>query len=132
MSYYICVTNEKNFKIIKDTLIWGVNEYHKNKISKIKKGDLLIFYIQVKKLGGVFKVVSDLYYSRKMIFPNDLYSLRVKLKKIKIPREFIDISTDQISKLRFIKNKKRWGGSIQGIPMREIPEQDFNFLWGLF
>jgi len=33
-----------------------------------------------------------------------------------------------ISDLKFIKNKKKWTGHIQGKAMGEIPEEDFNLI----
>jgi predicted RNA-binding protein len=33
-----------------------------------------------------------------------------------------------IPKLKFIKNKQKWTGHIQGKAMREIPEEDYNLI----
>ncbi len=34
MTYWLCITNEDNWKVIKDKKIWGVSERHKNTIDK--------------------------------------------------------------------------------------------------
>jgi predicted RNA-binding protein len=39
MNYWLCITNEENWKVIREKNIWGVPERHKNTIAKVKFGD---------------------------------------------------------------------------------------------
>ncbi len=50
MAYWLCITNEENWQIIKKNNIWGVAERHKNTISKVKKGDRCLIYVKQEKI----------------------------------------------------------------------------------
>ena len=39
MAYWLCITTEENWKVIKQKNIWGVQEKHRNTIAKVKPGD---------------------------------------------------------------------------------------------
>jgi predicted RNA-binding protein len=58
---------------------------------------------------------------------NEVFPLRIKLKPIKIFDKPVDFKS-LIPKLKFIKNKQKWTGHIQGKAMREIPEEDYNLI----
>ncbi|MEM2458233.1 MAG: EVE domain-containing protein, partial [Archaeoglobaceae archaeon] len=45
MAFWLCITTEENWEIIKNKNIWGVPERHKNTISKVKNGDRLLIYL---------------------------------------------------------------------------------------
>ena len=51
MTYWLCITNEENWKVIKEKNIWGVPERHKNTIAKVKPGDKLLIYLKQEKVG---------------------------------------------------------------------------------
>ncbi|AAB99392.1 TPA: EVE domain-containing protein [Methanocaldococcus jannaschii] len=141
MAYWLCITNEDNWKVIKDKKIWGVAERHKNTINKVKVGDKLIIY-EIQRSGkdykppyirGVYEVVSEVYKDSSKIFkptprnPNEKFPYRVKLKEVKVfvpPINFKDL----IPKLKFITNKKKWSGHLMGKAMREIPEEDYKLI----
>ncbi|RLI77834.1 hypothetical protein DRP05_09060 [Archaeoglobales archaeon] len=58
-----------------------------------------------------------------------MYPLRIRLKPIRVFSTPIDFKS-LIPELKFIKNKQRWVGHIQGKAMREIPEEDFRHIMG--
>ena len=69
MAYWLCITNEDNWKVIKHKKVWGVAERHKNTINKVKVGDKLLIY-EIQRSGkdykppyirGVYEVVSEVY-----------------------------------------------------------------------
>jgi len=142
MTYWLCITNEVNWKVIKEKNIWGVPEKHKNTIMKVKPGDELLIYLKQEKVNnevkeprivGVFEVISEPFkdstriFSSKGMRTNETFPWRVKIKPIKIfdkPIEFKPL----IPKLKFITNKKKWSGHLKGKAMREIPEEDFKLI----
>jgi len=141
MTYWLCITNEENWKVIKAKNIWGVPGRHKSTISKVKPGDKLLIYLKQEKIGdelkeprivGVFEVASEVFEESSRIFKaprgsNEVFPYRIKIKPIKIfdkPLEFKPL----IPKLKFIKNKRNWSGHLKGKAMREIPEEDFELI----
>jgi len=140
MTYWLCITNENNWKVIREKNIWGVPERHKNTIMKVKPGDKLVIYLKQEKINdevkesrivAVYEVVSEpfkdstrIFSSKGMRSSSEIFPWRVKIKPIKIfdkPVEFKPL----IPKLKFITNKKKWSGHLMGKAMREIPEEDF-------
>ena len=141
MAYWLCITNEENWNVIKEKNIWGVPQRHKNTIAKVKPGDkCLIYVMSTKKDKGVipprivaaYEIISDVFEDRSRIFKslpgrNEVFPYRVKLKPIKIFEKPIDFKS-LIPELNFIKNKKKWTGHIQGKAMWDIPEEDFKLI----
>lgn len=140
MTYWLCITNEENWKVIKGKNIWGVPERHKNTIMKVKKGDKLLIYLKQEKVSdetkhsrvvAVYEAASEVFRDSSRIFKspkgmgNENFPLRIKLKPVKI----FDIEFKPlISKLKFITNKKKWSGHLMGKAMREIPEDDYKLI----
>jgi len=145
MAYWLCITNEENWEVIREKNVWGVPERHKNTILKVKKGDKLLIYLKQEKVDdeikpprivGVFEVISEvsrdssrIFSSKGMRKSNETFPYRIKIKPVKIFDEPIEFKP-LIPKLKFIKNKKKWSGHIQGKAMREIPEEDFRLIEG--
>lgn len=142
MAYWLCITNEDNWEVIRQKNIWGVPERHRNTISKVKPGDKLLIYLKQEKIGeeikpsrivAVYEAASEPFKDSTRIFKspkgmgNETFPLRIKLKPVKIfpkPVEFKPL----IPKLRFITNKRKWSGHLMGKAMREIPEEDFKLI----
>lgn len=143
MAYWLCITNETNWKVIKERNVWGVPERHKNTIAKVKPGDKLVIYLKQEKVNdevkeprivAVYEVVSEPFKDSSRIFSSkgmrssgETFPWRVKIKPIKIfdkPIEFKSL----IPKLKFITNKRMWSGHLMGKAMREIPEEDFRLI----
>ena len=141
MAYWLCITNDENWDAIRKKNIWGVSQRHRNTIAKVKPGDKCLIYVKSTKkdneilpprIVAIYEVVSEVFEDRSKIFKSssgksEVYPYRIKLKPVKIfekPVEFKSL----ILELKFIKNKKRWTGHIQGKAMREIPEEDFRLI----
>jgi predicted RNA-binding protein len=133
MKYWLCVTNQENWEVIKEKNIWGVEERHRNTISKVRPGDKLLIYVMGTKkdneslpprIVAVYEAVSEMFtdYSRR--FKGKLYPLRIRLRPIAIFSKPLDFR-ELVPKLSFIKNKRVWAGHIRGKAMREIPKGDF-------
>lgn len=137
MAYWLCITNSENWKIIKKEKIWGVSDRHKNTISRVKPGDKLVIYgIQEKvnkneflepRIYGIYEAKSEVFRDSKRIFKSktgELYPHRVELEPLVVPEKPLEFKP-LISRLEFIKNKKKWNTHFFGRAMREIPEVDY-------
>ena len=132
VKYWLCVVNEANWRIVKERLLWGVSERYKRKMNEVSEGDLLVFYVKPKRIGGIFKVISKPFVDKKVVFSSEgfrtgeVFPYRVRLKSLLIPPEPLPFEP-LIPRLSFIKNKARWTGYIRGA-MREIPEGDYELI----
>ncbi|HIH69352.1 EVE domain-containing protein [Methermicoccus shengliensis] len=142
MPYWLCITNEENWKVIKEKNMWGVPERHENTIKRVRPGDKLLIYVKQERekdeikeprIVAVYEVASEVFRDSSRIFKspkgmgNETFPLRIKLKPIKIfekPVEFKPL----IPKLKFITNKRKWSGHLMGKAMREIPEEDYELI----
>ena len=142
MAYWLCITTEENWNVIKQKNVWGVQEKHRNTIGKVKIGDKCLIYVILTKkddeiipprIMAAYEITSEVFVDRSRIFKpparnkSETFPLRIKLKPIKIFEKPVDFKS-LIPKLRFIKNKQKWTGHIQGKAMREIPEEDYNLI----
>ncbi len=143
MAYWLCITTEDNWKVIKQKNVWGVAERHKNTIAKVKPGDKLLIYLKQERsrdevkeprIVAAYEVVSEPFKDSTKIFKapkgmgNETFPWRIEIKLIKIfdkPIEFKPL----IPKLKFITNKKKWSGHLMGKAMREIPEEDYRLIF---
>jgi len=142
MPYWLCITNEENWKVIKEKNIWGVPERHENTIRRVKPGDKILIYVKQERdkneikeprIFAVYEAASEVFRDSSRIFKtpkgmgNETFPLRIKLKPIKIFEKPIDFKS-LISKFKFIKNKQKWSGHLMGKAMREIPEEDYELI----
>ena len=132
MKYWLCVTNEENWPIIKEKLVWGVPEKRRNLIARVKPGDILVIYVKPKKIGGVFKVTSEPYEDRKKVFKwrkygkEDVFPHRVNLEPVIVSKEPVDLG-EVIPSLDFIQGKKQWSAPLRK-GMIEISKEDYEKL----
>ncbi|HDN17723.1 MAG: EVE domain-containing protein [Thermoprotei archaeon] len=129
--YWICVTSEENWEVIKARGVWGVSERGKHYIMSVKPGDLLIFYVIPKRIGRIFKAVSEPYVNQEQIFipvksRNEIFEYRVKVEPLLLPDKPIDF-VPLVEKLSFIKNKKRWSAPLRRAMLR-ISEEDYKVI----
>ena len=131
MAYWICVVNDENWAVVRSQHVWGVSKRWEKIISQVREGDLLIFYVIPKSLGGIFEAVSEPYYDESPIFypvkaREEKFPYRVKLKPILLPKEHIDF-TPLVPKLSFTKNKQYWSAPFRRA-MFKIIEEDFKII----
>ncbi len=142
MAYWLCITTEENWKIVKEKNVWGVPERHRNTIAKVKHGDKLLIYLKQEKIGdeikeprivATYEVVSELFKDSTKIFKtpkgmgNETFPWRVKIKLVKIFKKPVEFKP-LIPKLKFITNKRKWSGHSMGKAMREVPEEDYKLI----
>lgn len=129
MKYWICVTNQINWDVVREQRVWGVTDRNRRRLQKVEPGDILVFYVKPKTIGGIFRAISKPFESDKKIFssigfvPKETFPNRVRLEEVVIPKEPIAFGR-LVPKLGFIANKKRWGGYLM-TAMLEIPEEDY-------
>ncbi len=68
MNYWLCVTNEENWNIVKEKGIWGVPRNSKKQIENVSVGDQIVFYVMPKRLFGIFEAISKPFESREALF----------------------------------------------------------------
>ena len=133
MKYWLCVTNQENWEVIRGRNIWGVEERHKNTISKVKLGDRLLIYVMGTKkeneslsprIVAAYEAISEVFIDSSRIFKGKLYPLRIRLRPIAVFSKPLDFR-ELVPRLSFIRNKRMWVGHIRGKAMREIPKGDF-------
>jgi len=136
MTYWIFVTNEQNWKVVKEKNVWGLPRGRENSIKRVKKGDKAFIYLMQEKtknktvptrIIGFFEVVSDPFTSSERIFKDRLYPNRVRLKPILVlEKNYLEFKP-LVPKLSFIKNKNYWSGYFRS-GLVEISEKDYELL----
>jgi predicted RNA-binding protein len=129
------VTNEDNWNVVKARKVWGVPEKRgKRQIEAVKPGDYLVFYVTPKRIGGIFKAVSEPFESKERIFSwadfgrEEMFPYRVKLEPNVVARE--PVPFDKLAgKLSFSKGHKHWSIMLRRA-MIKISERDFEVVHG--
>jgi predicted RNA-binding protein len=130
VNYWLCVTNEDNWNVVRKLKIWGVPEKRgRRQIESVKAGDHLVFYVTPKRIGGIFKAVSEKFESKEKIFSwadfgrEEVFPHRVKLESVVVAKE--PVSFDKlIGKLSFTKGLRHWSIMLRRA-MFEISQKDF-------
>ncbi|MFH1237904.1 MAG: EVE domain-containing protein [archaeon] len=127
MKYWLFVTDEDNWKIIRDKEIYGFNDKTKKLLEKLNENDLVIVYIKGKLIGGCFEIKS-LKEESKIKFNGGGYPYKIKLKKIIVPESPMDFTKNMIDSISIFKDKKKWGTILMGRATKEITKKDYYFL----
>ena len=133
VNYWLCVTNEENWKVVKKLKVWGVPKRDRRQIEGVKLGDFLVFYVMPQRVMGAFKVVSEPFESGERMFSwgefgrEESFPHHVKLEPVIIPKEPLQFK-ELIPRLKFITNKKMWSGHLRRA-MRTIPKEDYDLIF---
>jgi len=129
--YWLCIINEDNYKIVKQEKTLGVNEQYSLALRKFKKGDMVVFYVKRRKLGGAFQVDSNMYEDREnIIFSGGDFPYRIKLKIVKLPKSgMIEWDDEMIRRVQFFRNKEKWMLHLLGRAFCEISIGDYGYLY---
>lgn len=133
VNYWMCITNEENWKVIKEQKIWGVPEKRGRRlIEGVRPGDLLVIYVMPKRIGGIFRAISEPFESREKIFNwaefgrEEIFPYRVRLEPVNVPetpRPFEKL----LGKLSFTKDVKRWSLKLRRATLK-ISNKDFKLI----
>jgi predicted RNA-binding protein len=139
MNYWLFVTTVGNWKIITEKSFIGIPKRNESALSRVKRGDKCLIYIKQRREGGVYEeplvsgeyqIVSDVYVEKTRVFDSpdtgqrEVYPLRLRLKRLGSLSEPVPFRPI-VPKLSFILNKWRWGASLQGRGLINIPEKDY-------
>jgi predicted RNA-binding protein len=131
MNYWLFVTSPENYEVSRERNLLGFAEKYKEPLSQVHRGDKGLIYIAgMYVVRGDYKIISEAYFDNSRIFKspvrnkNEIYALRLKLKCLTPSTEPIPFRP-LVRNLSFIKNKKRWGPTLQGRALLEIPEADY-------
>ena len=129
VNYWLCVTNEENWEVVKKRKLWGVSERNRAQIEKVELGDNLVFYVKPQRLMGIFQAVSKSFKADEGIFSTsgfasgEIFPYRVELKSYVMPKEPV-LFKIIVPKLKFITNKEKWMGHLRRA-MQIIPKEDY-------
>jgi predicted RNA-binding protein len=129
MNYWICVTDEENWRVIRDKRVWGVPEGRRRLIEGVTPGDLLVIYVKPKRIGGVYKAVSKPYESREEIFrraEGEVYPYRVDLAPYRVPMN--PVEAGEIMKNLSISPKGRYWTAPLRRGMARLSEEDYGMI----
>ena len=126
-NYWLTLTNEKNWRIIKQQEVYAFNDANKKNFDKVKIGDFIVMYVIRKKFGGLFKVINKKM-SEKIIFEGDVYNHQIKLKMEFIPEECLNASEKVVNNISIFKDHVRWGTILFGRAIKKITKEDYEFL----
>ncbi len=119
---WLLVTSEENYFTCLGRQRWGDENY--KRISRIKAGDLLIFYIKgVHKLGAVAVASTPVYRSSEATWTDRQYPYRIDFWILINPAAPLDFRPF-IPQVRFLQRKdEKWGTALQTSSL-EIPDSD--------
>lgn len=122
--YWFFITDEKNWKIIKQKNIYAVKEKHFKKFNKVSLNDIVIFYITGKMIGGIFSIKSK-EDNNKILFGEYGYKHKFNLNKILVSQEPLRVKRELIDKISVFKNLgDRWDVILMGRPIVELNKKD--------
>lgn len=124
--YWIFVTDDTNWKIIKHRNIYGFNNRSKKYLDNLNEGDFIVMYIKGSKIGGLFKIKS-LVCKSKLNFKSGVYPYKISLVKILIPKQMMNIKRI-VQNISIFKGMKRWGGALMGKSVRELNRIDYFYI----
>ena len=125
INHWICVTTKENWEVIKKQNVWGVTDRHQKVLAETKVGDLLVFYVISKQVGGIFEVKTKPTRDSKRMFKGGSFPYKIKIKPVLVPKSPVEFSAKFRAKLAFIKNKQRWSAYFRRA-MLPISEKDFH------
>ena len=84
-------------------------------------------------LGGIFSAETSFFENEETLFEtkgfleNEKFPFRIKIKPLLIPKKPLNFAPF-VKELKFIINKRIWGGCFFGKAMRSISKEDFEIL----
>jgi len=135
VKYWVCVTTEENWKIIRKSNIWGVPERARRIIENVEPGDMLAIYVIQTRLRdkivpsrfvGIFEASSKPFYDESKLFvkyKGKAFPYRIRLKPVRIFHKPLYVKS-LVPRLSFIRNKRFWTVYFRRA-MFEIPKEDF-------
>lgn len=126
--YWLCVTTYNNYDTTLRENVWGVRKRFEKKLKMIKKGNWIVFYVIGKKLGGIFEVMSGIFFEDTNIFVGGKFPYRIRLKGVLAPKIPVDWSNEIVYNLKFIKDKSKWKHYLHGRTIVPVSANEMEYL----
>jgi len=137
LRYWLCITIPENWQIVRERLVWGVEERYQKTISRLARDDFLIFYTTnpQKAIAGIYTVASSWYHENTPIgwvkrakgkpvlttFP-----FRVRISPHIVPSQPVPVDEELFERLLFVTDKSPRGRVVFFFPsMVLISDEDF-------
>jgi len=135
--YWIWPVASYNWNVVKERNIWAT--YSKSSTKKVKKGDVIIFYLVGQgRFSGIFEVKSEWYENKSLVWTDEIQENR-KLYPYECMLESIKTGTaplaELVQRLSFIGNKSIPGAYLMGTHggpanfARPIPVEDYKVIF---
>ncbi len=129
--YWLMITNLENWEIVKGHSVYGFRKKDEKYLSFINIGDYVLMYVIPKKIGGIFKIYKTSKKATKNLnvdFKGGPYPIKIKLEKVFVPKDFLEMNENIIKHISIFKNVKRWGTILMGRSLKEITKEDFIYI----
>lgn len=125
--YWLTLTDQENWEIIKNYQIYAINS--DNKFNLLEKEDKLVMYLIPKQICGLFSI-KKLKTDMKIRFKNKNYKYYFELEPLlTLNKPFLVCDKRSrgpiVEQVSIFKNAKRWGAVLMGTPIIEITEDDY-------
>ena len=127
MKYWLILTNEENWEVISKSEIYGFDKKNKKNLELINESDLVVVYVIPKKIGGLFKIEKKAYLT-DVNMKSGSYPNKIKLKKILIPKCFLEINDIIVGQISIFQGAIRWGSILMGRSIIELNKQDYKLI----
>ena len=125
-STWLLITSPTNFRLCMDAAIWG--DDRRNRISKMRPGDRVLFYIKgLQALGACGLVSSEVFEDATPYWPDGAYGYRIRVQvllRAELPIHFKLL----LPELEGFSKDRSWGTALQ-TSQKELLPQDAAFLW---
>jgi predicted RNA-binding protein len=116
MQYWLWSATQENWEIVARKKVWAT--YNKNVATKVRKGDIFIFYVKgTLHFKGAFRVASDWYETKELVWSDEIKEQKKKYPH-QISLEVIQLGEanykDLVPKLKFVEKKHALQVYVQG------------------
>jgi predicted RNA-binding protein len=137
LRYWLCITIPENWQIVKEKLVWGVEERYQMTMRRLVEDDFLIFYTTnpQKAIAGIYTVASGWYQDnipigwvkrvKRKPVPTT-FPFRIKIVPHIVPPQPVPVDEELFERLMFVTDKSPRGRVVFFYPsMVLIPHEDF-------
>jgi len=137
LRYWLCITIPENWQIVRERLVWGVEERYQTTMRRLARDDFLIFYVTnpQKAIAGIYIVASGWYQDNipigwvKRVKEKPVlttFPFRVRIAPHIVPPQPVPVDGELLDQLLFVTDKSPRGRVVFFFPsMVLIPHEDF-------
>jgi len=129
VNYWLTLTDEENWNIIKENNIYAVKS--EELLKQFSVGDLLVMYLIPKQISGIFEI-KKLKTSKQIKFNSKEYSYFIDITPLKILSSPFEVSRKGnrsfIDNISIFKNSSRWGTILMGRSVIKLIKEDYEYI----